>query len=100
MKTMEQLHQEDLQRLRGLRLIDDVELVLQIVLGKPDIKVLDVATQVYVANLLHRSVRLDVLATDNSGRKLNIEIQRTDKGAGAKRARFNSSKLDDRILTS
>ena len=111
MKTMEQLHQEDLQRLRGLRLIDDdfltkcfddspecVELVLQIVLGKPDIKVLDVATQVYVANLLHRSVRLDVLATDNSGRKLNIEIQRTDKGAGAKRARFNSSMLDAKFL--
>ena len=111
MKTMEQLHQEDLQRLRGLRLIDDdfltkcfddspecVELVLQIVLDKPDIKVLDVATQVYVANLLHRSVRLDVLATDNAGRKLNIEIQRTDKGAGAKRARFNSSMLDAKFL--
>ncbi len=111
MKTMEQLHQEDLQRLRGFRLIDDdfmtkcfdnspecVELVLKIVLNKPDIKVLDVATQVHVANLLHRSVRLDVLATDDTGRILDIEIQRADKGAGAKRARFNSSMLDSKFL--
>lgn len=111
MKTIEQLHQEDLQRLRGLRLIDDdfltkcfdsspecVELVLQIVLGKPDIKVLDVATQVHVANLLHRSVYLDVLATDSNGSELNIEIQRNDKGAAAKRARFHSSMLDVKFL--
>ena len=41
-----------------------------------------------------RSVRLDVFARDDSGRMYDIEIQRTDKGAGAKRARYNSALID------
>ena len=50
------------------------ELVLRIVLEKPDLKVLDVRTQVFVENLLDRSVRLDILATDSTGAKLNVEV--------------------------
>ncbi len=70
-EQLDQKHQEDLQRLRGFRLLDDdfltkcfegdtasIELVLQIVLEKPDLKVLDVRTQVFVENLLNRSVKL------------------------------------------
>lgn len=104
-------HQEDLQRLRGFRLLDDdfltkcfegdtssIELVLQIVLEKPDLKVLDVRAQVFVENLLNRSVRLDILATDDTGAKLNVEVQRSDKGAGRKRARYNSSMMDANLL--
>lgn len=49
-------------------------------------------------NLLNRSVRLDVLASDHSGRIFNIEIQRADKGAGCKRARYNSRMLDVNLL--
>ncbi len=110
-ETMDQKQQEDLARLRQLRLIDDdffskcfdndtacVQLVLQIVLDKPDLNVVDVRTQVFVENLLNRSVRLDVLATDSEGRKFNIEIQRSDKGAGRKRARYNSSMMDVNLL--
>lgn len=110
-ETMDQKQQEDLARLRQLRLIDDdffskcfdndtacVQLVLQIVLDKPGLNVVDVRTQVFVENLLNRSVRLDVLATDSEGRKFNIEIQRSDKGAGRKRARYNSSMMDVNLL--
>lgn len=110
-ETMDQKQQEDLARLRQLRLIDDdffskcfdndtacVQLILQIVLDKPDLNVVDVRTQVFVENLLNRSVRLDVLATDSEGRKFNIEIQRSDKGAGRKRARYNSSMMDVNLL--
>ena len=110
-ETMDQKQQVDLARLRQLRLIDDdffskcfdndtacVQLVLQIVLDKPDLNVVDVRTQVFVENLLNRSVRLDVLATDSEGRKFNIEIQRSDKGAGRKRARYNSSMMDVNLL--
>ena len=110
-ETMDQKQQEDLARLLQLRLIDDdffskcfdndtacVQLVLQIVLDKPDLNVVDVRTQVFVENLLNRSVRLDVLATDSEGRKFNIEIQRSDKGAGRKRARYNSSMMDVNLL--
>ena len=75
-----------------------IELVLRIVLDMSDLNVLDVRTQVFVENLLNCSVRLDVLATDSAGRKFNIEIQRADKGAGRKRARYNSSMMDANLL--
>ena len=110
-EQIDQKHQEDLQRLRGFRLLDDdfltkcfegdtasIELVLQIVLEKSDLEVLDVRTQVFVENLLNRSVRLDILATDSTGAKLNVEVQRSDKGAGRKRARYNSSMMDANLL--
>ena len=77
-EEIDRKHQEDLQRLRGFRLLDDdfftkcfegdtecIELILQIVLDKQDLKVVDVRTQVFVENLLNRSVRLDVLATNS-----------------------------------
>lgn len=110
-EIIDRKHQEDLQRIRGFRLLDDdfltkcfdrktdcMELVLQIVLENPDLQVVDVRTQVFVENLLNRSVRLDVLATDSAGRKFNVEIQRADKGAGRKRARYNSSMMDSHLL--
>ena len=110
-EIMDRKHQEDLQRIRGFRILDDdfltkcfdrktdcMELVLQIVLENPDLQVVDVRTQVFVENLLNRSVRLDVLATDSAGRKFNVEIQRADKGAGRKRARYNSSMMDSHLL--
>lgn len=110
-EQIERKHQQDLQRLRGFRLMDDdfmtkcfegepacIELVLQIIIEKADLKVLDVRTQVFVENLLERSVRLDILATDAQGAKYNIEIQRSDKGAGYKRARYHSSMIDINLL--
>ena len=110
-EQIDQRHQEDLQRLRGFRLLDDdfltkcfegdpkyIQLVLRIVLEMPDLVVVDVRTQAFVENLLNRSVRLDVLATDSTGRKINVEIQRSDKGAGRKRARYNSSMMDANLL--
>ena len=110
-ENIDRKHQEDLQRLKNFRLIDDDffnkcfegntecrELVLRIVLDMPDLKVLDVRTQVFLENLLNRSVRLDILATDSNGRKFNIEIQRSDKGAERKRARYNSSMMDVSLL--
>ena len=110
-EQIDQRHQEDLQRIRGFRLLDDdfltkcfegdpkyIQLVLRIVLEMPDLVVVDVRTQVFVENLLNRSVRLDVLATDSTGRRINVEIQRSDKGAGRKRARYNSSMMDANLL--
>ena len=50
-----------------------------------------------VKNLQGRSIRLDIVATDENGRVYNIEIQRSDKGACIKRARYNSSLLDANV---
>ena len=102
---------KDLEILKGLRLIDDdfltkcfegstecIELVLRIVLEKQDLKVLDSRTQVFIENILDRSVRFDVLATDDAGTKYNIEMQRKDEGANRKRARYHSSMMDANLL--
>ena len=110
MKTKEQLHQEDLERLQSFRYIDDdfmtvclednvegVELILRIILGH-DIRVRSVRTQELLKNLQGRSAILDVHAVDSTGKEFDIEIQRSDAGAGAKRARHNSSLLDAHIL--
>ena len=107
----EKQHQEDLQRLRGLRLIDDdfmnacfdgftdgAELLLRIILNKPDLRVKSVKTQRRMKNLIGRDICLDIDADDDAGKEYNIEVQRVDKGADRKRARYHSSILDAHLL--
>jgi hypothetical protein len=50
-----------------------------------------------IKNLQGRSVRLDILAVDQKNHVYNIEIQRSDHGAGVKRARYNSSLIDANV---
>ncbi len=102
-------HEEDLQRIRGFRLLDDdfmskvfedkgcTELLLQIILGRTDLKVTSVIGQYDIKNLQGRSVRLDILAVDTENKVYNIEIQRSDKGTSVKRARYNSSLIDANV---
>ena len=111
MTDEERQHEEDLQRIRDFRLIDDdfmnaclmdnlpaTELILRIVLEDAGITVTDVKTQYLIKSLTGRDVWLDVKAKDVRGRRLNIEIQRDDRGAGRKRARYHSSVLDSHLL--
>ena len=106
----EKFRPEDLQRLRGFRLMDDdfmskcfeeniecTELVLQIVLGRDDLKVEKVAIQHQLKNLQGRSIIFDIYATDHAGKRYNVEIHRADHGAGAKRARYHSSLIDANV---
>ena len=51
-----------------------IQLVLRIVMEMPDLTVVEVRTQVFVENLLNRSVRLDVLATDSAGRRIDANL--------------------------
>ncbi len=74
-----------------------VELMLRIILDKPDLKVIRSKTQYNIKNLYGRSVRLDILATDSSGKIYNIEVQRDESGAIPERARYNSSLMDSHI---
>lgn len=104
-------HQEDLQRIRGFRMIDDdfmnvvfddnvegTELLLRIILNNPTINVNSVKTQRVMKNLLGRDVWLDIDANDDTGKEYNIEIQRADRGAERKRARYHSSIKDAHLL--
>ena len=106
-----QTHKQDLERLKSLRYIDDdfmtvcladnyegIELVLRIILGREDITIKTVRTQELLKNLQGRSAILDVHAIDSAKKEFDVEIQRSDAGAGAKRARHNSSLLDAHIL--
>ena len=81
-------HQEDLQRLRGLRLIDDdsmnacfdgytegAELLLRIILNKPDIRVKNVKTQRRMKNLLGRDICLDIDADDETGKNTTLKCR-------------------------
>ena len=104
----ERRHQEDLERLRGFRPIDDTfmrglfkdniplaELVLRIIVGKPDLTLVKCETQADLKRVTGaRSICLDAYATDDAGKKYDIEIQRADNGAGPHRARYHSSALD------
>ena len=75
-----------------------VELILHIIMDRTDLKVISAQTQHSIKNLQGRSVRLDVLAVDDNGRQINIELQREDKGAGSRRARYHSSIMDANLL--
>ena len=79
--------------------IECTELVINIILNKK-LKVKSVKTQYTVKNLQGRGVRLDIHAESEDGKQFNIEIQRQNKGAGEKRARYNSSILDANSLIS
>lgn len=104
----EREHQEDLQRLRGFRPIDDdfmrslfkkntelVQLVIRIITGKPDLRVESFETQADMKRVTGaRTICLDAYATDNTGKKYDIEIQRADRGASPHRARYHASVMD------
>lgn len=79
---------------------DDYEstaLILSIILQK-DLKIISVRTQYNIKNLEGHSVILDIHAIDSDGKEYDIEIQRQDKGACVKRARYNSSIMDTKML--
>ena len=74
-----------------------VELVIRVILNRYDLIVETVKTEETVSSL-GRSVRFDIFAVDSQNRAYDIEIQRSDKGAGLKRARFYSGMLASHSL--
>lgn len=110
-KSRQEKREEYLQKIKEFRLFDDeflsrifdeniecTELILHIILDNPDIKVRRVRTQREIKNLKGHSVRLDIAAINSNDEPIDIEVQRADKGAGVKRARYNSSIMDANTL--
>lgn len=101
---------ECLERVQSFRLLDDefmskvfedrecAALLLRVILDKEDLEVRFVESQCTFKNLQGHSTRLDIYATDRDGRIYDIEVQRNDKGAAARRARYYSSLIDADIL--
>ena len=105
-------NENDLQRIKELRLMDDdffsealdgkteaVEYILNTVLERDDIKVKSTKAQVEYKSATKRSIKLDIQAEDVNGRLMDIEIQRSDRGSGVRRARFHSSMIDRSLLS-
>jgi len=104
---------EYLELIENFRLMDDtfmskclenapecIELMLRIIIGKKDLKVVKSQTEYPIKSLQGRGVRFDVFARDSKGREYDIEIQRADRGAEPKRARYNSALMDANALKS
>ncbi len=78
--------------------IPNTELVLRIILDKPDLKVETVGIQQRLINSQGHDGVVDVLATDKIGKIYNIEIQNDMREATPRRARYYSSLLDTNHL--
>ena len=104
---------EYIELIENFRLMDDtfmskclenapecIELMLRIIIGKKDLKVVKSQTEYPIKSLQGRGVRFDVFARDSEGREYDIEIQRADRGAEPKRARYNSALMDANALKS
>ena len=108
----EQEHERDLQRLRGLRPMDDdfmrclfkdnlplAQMVLRIMTGIKDLVLIKEETQRDMKRLVGaRSICLDVYGIDSNNKRYDLEVQRADRGARPKRARYHSSAMDIEVL--
>ena len=88
--------QENLQIISKLRLLDDdlmnlvfdknieaTELLLNIILQRTDLKVLEVVAQREYKNSMAggRSITIDIYAKDSDEKIFDVEVQRADRGA-------------------
>lgn len=102
MKTLD----EQMALVQSLNVIDDIffhkiaedpevcEEILQIILEKPKLKVIQSQVQRFLRNNGARSVILDALCELNDGSYANIEVQKADDDNHQKRVRFNQSNID------
>ncbi len=105
-KTVEQiiddmnLFDDDLMSMVFDANIEATELLLKIILKGDDIQVISVVGQRELQSPVvgGRDIRLDILAKDSTGKYYNVEVQQKPEGAHIRRARFNSSMMDSRML--
>ncbi|MCM1230637.1 MAG: Rpn family recombination-promoting nuclease/putative transposase, partial [Ruminococcus flavefaciens] len=70
------------------------EKLLQILLQKDDLRVIEVTPQRSIRNIFTRSVILDVLAEDSEHKLYNIEVQTADNDDFPRRMRYNQASID------
>ena len=74
---------------------ESIELILSIILPEiKGLKVTEVKTEYDILSLSNKSVSLDAYAVDETGKLYDIEIQKDDRGATGKKARYNGSLMD------
>ena len=75
-----------------------LEYVLQVIMEKPDLRVIDQVIQKDYKNLQGRSAIMDCIARDSEDKQFNVEIQQDNEGASPKRARYHSGLMDMNTL--
>ena len=75
-----------------------LEYVLQVIMEKQDLKVIDQIIQKDYKNLQGRSAIMDCVARDSEGKQFDVEIQQDNEGASPKRARYHSGLMDMNTL--
>lgn len=78
--------------------IPAAELLLRIILKNDKIKVKEVKVQNFIQNLYGHSAQMDILAQDEAGVYFNVEVQRSDEGAPAKRAQKAVAENDKKVV--
>ncbi len=96
--------------LKGLTIMSDMfmrnvfkkrectEYVLQVIMGRKDLKVVDQVLQQDYKNLQGRSAILDCVVRDADGKQFDVEMQQDTEGASPKRARYHSGLMDMNTL--
>lgn len=102
---MQMTLKEKMEKVKDLRPIDDVffevlaartdvcQEIISTILEDPDLIVEDVIVQGSERNLYGKSVRLDALVTLGNGKKVNVEVQRSDNDDHLRRVRFNAASI-------
>ena len=75
-----------------------LEYVLQVIMEKQDLHVIDQIIQKDYKNLQGRSAVMDCIARDSTGKQFDVEIQQDNEGASPKRARYHSGLMDMNTL--
>ena len=99
--------QEYWERIQNMRLLDDTfmsaafnnnieatQLMLRIIIGKDDLKVISAVAQVEYKHLYGHSLRMEVNAVDSDNDKIDIEVERTKSRAHPKCLRYHSAIQD------
>ncbi len=81
-----------------LKEISCTEYILQVIMNKQELKVIDQTLQKDYKNLQGRSAILDCVAKDVENNFFNVEIQGENDGASPKRARYHCGLLDMNLL--
>lgn len=91
---------DDLMTLVFDRNVEATELLLNVILQRNDLHVLEVVAQREYKNPMSggRSITIDIYAVDGDKKIYDIEVQRASAGADAHRARFHSSMIDTKML--
>ncbi|MCD8013285.1 MAG: PD-(D/E)XK nuclease family transposase, partial [Lachnospiraceae bacterium] len=102
--------QQGAENMRKLNLLSDTfasvaledkeacQYVIRKILGKEDIRIIEVKGQYRLLNLTAKDAILDAFAQDSTGRMINIEIQRRDTVDHARRTRYYGSMIDKSVL--